>query len=363
MSLRALEYSFKYTNNKADPYFRFLRDCHTSHAYVLYKNHYKDCFYFWLSCMNDMTFSIATTEEDEIMDLGFPDNIRWNSYIKYTPVPTIHDNPINTLLKLIDDGHTPSVTTKYHLLKFSLYYDPSIIDENYNLAHNIIILHYDEENYYFFDTSAIKFEPYKVNNEIGVIKRKEADSVFKKQLQLHLISFDDLQEGYLKANFQCMLDMYISRFYDKSKQFVNSYYVQHGESAYEKLISICETKKPMFKTPARLFSGQSLNQILAWKAMMIIGRKTVVSWWLDECAGNAGRDINNALKKTIDIWETIKNKIVRDSQDKPLDEKYAALFSDAYSHEKELHSKMKDFLTYNRIFYVPRHPYWSDISL
>ena len=363
MSLQALKYSFRYTNNKPDPNFRFLRDCLSRHAYVLYKNQYEDCLNYWISCMNDMTFSIATTEKDEIMDLGFPDNIRWNTYVKYNPVDTTHDSPINTLLKLLDDGHTPTATTIYHLLKFSVYYNPSIDVATYQPAHNIIILHYDEENYYFFDSLSIDFEPYKENKEIGVIKRKEADPVFEKQLKLDLITFDDMQEDYLRKNIQCLLDMYITRFADKSKQFVKSYLVQHGEAAFEKLINICENKKPSFQTPAKLFTGEPLSKILAWKATMIIGRKSIVSWWLEQCVGDAGKDTNNVLKKTIDIWEIIKSKVVRDSQNisRRLNAKYAELFRDAYFYEKELHAKMKNFLTYNRVCYVPRHPYWSDV--
>ena len=347
-----MQYNFKITDSGIDLYYDYITDCLPKIAYVLYKNRFSDSINYLISNMNDMTFNLATTDSDELVDFGFTKSLRWNNYVKYNHINTTSGSAIKTLLALLDEGHTPIVFTVYPLLKFSPFYAPDTNVDTYQPAHAFLLLHYDQENYYFFDSIAVNFTPYKENKEIGVIKRNEADPIFEKLLKLDLITYDASEEQDLRVNIQSILDIYITRFTDKSQKHIDSYVIRYGAAAYEKMIDICEHEKPLLSKPARLIEGASLGKLIAWKAMSIVGTKAVAALWLDRYGGNAGKETNHVLKKTIDLWNIVKNKISKDTQNTKtrLDERYLEHFYNIYLYENELYKKMRHFLTHNRVY-------------
>ena len=237
----------------------------------------------WVMSLHDPTFRFI---EDENTGKGQIQLSDWASHGIYQNVfiDGSFDEKMEHMHKALKEGQEVYVGTIHPHLPFSVRYNPSLSEENYDYPNHIFaILAETEDEYIYFDTSSIKSErfiPYSKNPELGIIRKEVVDREQEKLFQLAVLEWQDDIAIRLKT-YPLML---LQRFVHDNK---GPQQEKDGQKVYKGVEGIRRFRewilsKEDLQEPDLFYPFLDTAEILNWKLKDVWTRRYLFGKWLQQ---------------------------------------------------------------------------------
>ena len=167
-----------------------LTNCDVLIKYILVNIKFKEYASLFLSSLFDeMMIRVDLERERSFVDVKIESNKR----IKFIDFVENSDNSIDDLKKTVDTEGYAIVDTIVPLLRFMSFFNPDCDYTVYQKEHLLLILGYDEHNYYYVEHPALlneNYVPFPENNDIGCIERVYFEDILTNRLHIFTIRFN-----------------------------------------------------------------------------------------------------------------------------------------------------------------------------
>ncbi len=319
MSKELLEKEYYFDKEgKKDMFYDMSYYCLLTCAYEIAKNQTNRADELIYSLIDDLSLFIILNEKNKIKEI-FTNSIEEMQY-NYIVNDYKEENEaaIPLLQSLLDSGEAVIVHTITELLDFSINYTLGYNIEEFEPGHVFLILHYDEENYYYLEDPFAQinydyFIPYKGRKDIGVMAKDKMNEIFKHYLRCHTISFNWDQEDLLQTRVKATIEESIKS-YSKPEETLETGNVQYtGRAAICKLMELSEGEGIDLNAGVE---GESVNLLgfLPWLFSILDKKRRLLALGLQllvkqEKVMGVDERLFEALKKSEKLWVKCKNLI------------------------------------------------------
>ncbi len=289
-------------------------NCLRSTTYLILKNKYK-MEYYTPYFLEDLSLKLVKNEKNDICDLDINRlyNVEdlslnlINSFIQYKNYKS--NDPIKTIRTLLDHEML-LVCPDMLYLPFSRFYDPLHKDFSAVNIHGFLLIHYDNENYYYVEgkthLNKDKSKIRKYKGDIGIIDANTFEKALNETTNIYTVSLKNhSMDNVMK--WDRMLFKSICNHYN-AEYCVDDKTVLLGRKALEELIHICQfDQRSLLDTVTEVHaSDKNLYTILNWRLWeMQLSREFLACYLKENFAPlDIVEDIINHLKNSI---KTVSN--------------------------------------------------------
>lgn len=194
----------------------------------------------------------------------------------------------NTIENLLDQGKPVIVQTITSRLKFSRNYNlDAPIVEDPSLGHAFILLHHDEDSFYYleepeFQINYENFISYKGRKDIGIIKKEEFYEVLELGVNLYTVELNEkitLEE--LRKEAVWSIRESIRQYKAKMAPIENGYEVIGGREVYVKYIEFLKEKPQLLSDPVLKWKFMNWYGLFHWQFGSMMRRRKILRLWLE----------------------------------------------------------------------------------
>jgi len=315
-----LNFTFKYDKlGKLDPFYELVTDCFPKIAYSVLKQEKEfNCEWFWNSMVNGLLLATIRDCSKSFYDFQ-PIYIPWNNYINFVEIDTI-DNPILCLEETINKNGYAIVQTITPLIEFISYYDPNFNSDNYKPGHAFLLLHYDNDYYYYHQDESIinysNYTPLDLNKEIGIIHRSKLDVLFNKMLYIYTIVLNNSDMANSYEKILNLIKKYSLSYFNKSNEIKNSLNTSYGHRAIKNLRNNFGKEVDLTEI-SKAYPFVKLGNVLVWRFSSARNSRRILNIWLKDhlklSDSGLKMELNELLDNICTLWGQLTNKVLKES--------------------------------------------------
>jgi len=287
-----------------------LTNCDVLIKYILVNMKFKEYASLFLSSLFDeMMIRVDLDSDRSFVDVKMESNRR----IKFIDFVENTDNSINNLKKTIDTEGYVIVDTIVPLLRFMSFYNPDYDYTEYQKEHLLLILGYDEHNYYYVEHPALlneNYVHYPANNDIGCIEKAYFEDILTKRLHLFSIRFNGSYT--LERANNAIVEMLQE--YPKEYNKDCSDRVYWGHNAMSELIN-CFGRSVSMDMPSRAFPQRTLANVLPWRFSTIRNSRQLAKTWLEKHLYSYTKKdpiaLSECMNRSYELWDQMTNSIFK----------------------------------------------------
>lgn len=271
---------------------------------------------FYIAFLNEITMILGETKHGDFIRINNIENVMNKSLFELIMHSGINEKAPEKITEIINSGSAAIMHVIIERFPFAQQYDPKYLKSEIRSEHAFLIVHEDEENYYFVDNPAIvrreNFTTYEKNPQIGILSKKDFSLYTKDYCDVYEVKFNierinDAIINWKSAYFNSYVNYY------KPEETLKSKRNLYGKLALNELRKVFEEERFTLDDLAPT-NDRDMMKYFLWRIWILKGRRMLQKFYLDslnERNGNKYSSLADALLNDIKSWEKFSQELVK----------------------------------------------------